>query len=166
METLAVAFFLCVAQEHQHVATPAIPLQPMAQQARQLTEALNYLGQPLTIQEQKRINDAISMPDEAAAVEALIKIFDSHVLVNVDISPESRVKIEQGEAKPDLVEEGARLFLVKVVNLARVTAALNVESPNSGNVYIRSNGQPDPAITLTPQGSKDRWADISLFQRP
>ena len=166
MKTLAVAFFLCIEQEHQHVAAPAIPLQPMAQQARQLTEALNYLGQPLTTAEQKRINDAIGMPDETAAVEALIKILDSHVLVNVDINPESRVKVEQGEAKPDLVEEGARLFLVKVSNLAHVTAPLNVVSPNGGDVFIRSNNQPDPAITLTPQASKDRWADISLVQQP
>src|ERR1700693_1810961 len=174
MRTLTAVFFLCMAaalrlgsQEHQHAAAPApVPLQPMAQQARQLPEALNYLGQPLTAPEQKRINDAIGTPDEAAAVEALEKIFDSHVLVNVDINPESRVKVEQGEAKPELVEEGARLFLVKVVNLAHVTAELNVESPDSGNVYIRSNGQPDPAIKLTPREAKDRWADISLFQRP
>src|ERR1700683_4027879 len=166
MKTLAVVFFLGMEQEHQHVATPAIPLQPMAQQARQLTEALNYLGQPLSIQEQKRINDAISMPDETGAVDALIKIFESHVLVNVDINPESRVKVEQGEAKPDLVEEGARLFLVKVANLAHVTAPLNVVSPNGGDVFIHSNNQPDPAITLTPEASKDRWADISLVQTP
>lgn len=174
MRTLTAAFFLCIvaavrlgSQEHQHGDKPApVPLQPMAQQARQLSEALNYLGQPLTVAEQKRVNDAIGIPNENAAVEALERIFDSHVLVNVDINPESRVKVEQGEAKADLVEEGARLFLVKIVNLAHVTAELNVVSPNSGNVFIRSNGQPDPAITLTPQESKDRWAEISLLQQP
>ncbi len=166
MRTLAAAFLLFF-QEHQHTAKPAaVPLQPMAQQARILAEALNYLGQPLTAAEQKGLNDAIGMTDEAAAVEALEKIFDSHVLVNVDINPESRVKVEQGEAKPDLVEDGARLFLVKVNNLAQVTAQLNVVSPNGGDVFIRSNGRPDPAITLTPQAAKDRWADISLVQTP
>jgi len=173
MRTLAPALFLCImvavrlsSQEHQHAAKPVVALQPMAQQARQLAEALNYLGQPLTSAEQKTVNDAIGMPDEAKAVEALQTVFDRHVLVRVDINPESRVKVEQGEAKADLVEEGARLFLVKVVNQAHVTAELNVVSPNSGNVYLRSNGQPDPAITLTPQESKDRWADISLVQQP
>ncbi len=162
MKFLAAALFICVAR----VTAAPIPLQPMAQQARQLAESLNYLGQPLTPSEQKRINDAIAMPDEAAAVESIEKVLDAHVLVNVDINPESRVKVEQGEAKPDLLEQGARLFLVKVANLGHVTAELNVVSPNSGNVYIRSNGQPDPAIRLTPQQAQDRWADISLFQRP
>ncbi|MGA3204562.1 MAG: hypothetical protein ABSF12_18880, partial [Bryobacteraceae bacterium] len=160
MQTLV--FFLCLAQEHQH----AVALQPMAQQARQLAEALNYLGQPLTAPEQKSVNDAIAMTDEAAAVEALERVFDRHVLVKVDINPESRVKVEQGDAKPELVEQGARLFLVKVANLANVTAQLNVVSPNAGDVFVRSNGQPDPAITLTPAESKDRWADISLVQQP
>lgn len=154
-------------QEHQHPATAApVALQPMAQQARQLTEALNYLGEPLTDAEQRRVNDAIGMPDEAAAVEALEAVFDSHVLVNIGINAEGRVKVEQGRSKPDLIEEGARLFLVKIVNDAHVTSELNVVSPNSGNVFIRSNGQPDPPITLTPQASKDRWADISLVQQP
>jgi hypothetical protein len=166
MRTFAALLLLCF-QEHQHPAVPSpLPLQPMAQQARLLTEALNYLGQPLTLAEQKRVNDAIGMPDEAAAVAALEKVFDSHALVIVDINPESRVKVEQGEAKPDLVEEGARLFLVKVNNLAHVTAPLNVVSPDGGEVFLRSNNQPDPAITLTPQASKDRWADISLIQTP
>ncbi|HKS97824.1 MAG TPA: CehA/McbA family metallohydrolase, partial [Terriglobia bacterium] len=91
---------------------------------------------------------------------------DRHALITVDINPESRVKVEQGAAKPELVEAGARLFLVKVVNHGNVTAALNVESPNSGKVYIQSTGNPKPAIQLTPKDSAERWADISLYQRP
>jgi hypothetical protein len=154
-------------QEHQHDAKPMlVPLQPMALQARQLSEALTYLGQPLSTSEQKRLNDAIAMADDAAAVDGIQKVLDSHVLANVDINPESRVKVEEGEAKPDLIQEGARLFLVKVVNLAHVTAPLNVVSPNSGDVFLRSNNQADPGITLTPQESKERWADISLVQQP
>src|SRR5438309_1626599 len=110
MRTLAPVFLLSIvgalrlgSQEHQHSTKPTqVALQPMAQQARQLTEALNYLGQPLSAQDQKHVNDAIGMPDEAAAVNALQQIFDSHVLVNVDINPESRVKVEQGAAKPEL----------------------------------------------------------------
>jgi hypothetical protein len=78
MRSLAVVFFLCIvtavrlgSQEHQHAAaTPPVPLQPMAQQARQLTEALSYPGQPLTAPEQKQVNDAIGTLDETAAVAA------------------------------------------------------------------------------------------------
>lgn len=145
---------------------PAIPLQPLAQQVRQLEDALNFLGQSLPAADQRRINEAIGNPDEAAAVAALQSILDPHVLLNVDINPESRVKVEQGAAKPDLVEGGTRLFLVKVTNSANVTAPLNVASPNSGKVYIQSNNSPSPAMKLNARESADRWADITLFQSP
>jgi hypothetical protein len=152
---------------HQH-GTPAapIPLQPLAQQVRQLEEAMNYLGQPFAAADLRRIHEAIANPDEAAAVHALESILDAHVLLNVDINPESRVKVEEGTAKPELTEAGTRLFLVKVVNNGHVRAPLVVESPNSGDVYVRSNGSPAPPVQLSPQESKERWANISLYQRP
>ena len=147
------------------IAAP-VPLQPLAQQVRQLQDALSYLGQPLTPAQDKEINAAIAKPDEAAAVASLEPVLDRLALVTVTINAESRVKVEQGAAKPELVEGGTRLFLVKIINDGNVTAALNVVSPSSGNVYIQSNGNPKPAITLTPRESAERWADISLYQRP
>jgi len=168
---LGILVVLCgaaAAQEaaHQHPAVPPIPLQPMAQQVRQLEDALNYLGQPLPAPDQRRINLAIGNPDEAAAVAQLESILDQYALVTVDINPESRVKVEQGAARPELVEAGTRLFLVKVINNGHVTAPLNVESPNSGNVYLKSTGNSAPPMQLTARDSADRWADISLSQRP
>jgi hypothetical protein len=167
---LSIAFILtgvAIAQEaaHQHAATPSVPLQPLAQQVRQLEDALNYLGQALPAADQRRINEAIGNADEAAAVAQLQAILDPYVLLSVDINPESRVKVEQGPAKPELVEAGTRLFLVKVANNAHVTAPLNVESPNSGPVYVRSSGNSAPPIEMTPRDSADRWADISLYQQ-
>lgn len=155
---------LATAQEHQH-PTP-IPLQPLAQQVRQLEDALNYVGEPLAPADHQRINKAIANPDQAKAVAELQVILDPYVLINVDINAESRVKVEQAAARPSLVEAGTRLFLVKILNGAHVTAQLNVESPNSGKVYIQSNGDSAPAMKLTKQESDDRWADISLYQRP
>ena len=169
---LGMMFLVCLAAAaqqaaHQHTpAPPPVALQPLAQQVRQLEEALNYLGQPLPPAARKQINDAIADPDQAAAVARLQSALDPYVLAGVDINPESRVKVEQGAARPDLVEAGTRLFLVKVVNNGHVTAPLAVQSPNSGAVYIRSTGNPAPPIQLTPRESAERWADISLFQQP
>jgi hypothetical protein len=166
-----VAAILCgiaAAQEttHQHSPAAPVPLQPLALQVRQLEEAMNYLGQPFQAAELRRIHEAIANPDEAVAVRQLESILDAHVLLNVDINPESRVKVEEGTARPELVEAGTRLFLVKVINNGRVRAPLVVQSPNSGDVYVRSNGNPAPPIQLSPQESKERWANISLYQRP
>ncbi len=154
------------AHQHEHGSTPSVPLQPLAQQVRQLEDALNYLGQPLPPAEHRKLNEAIGATAEASAVAAIEAVLDRYALITVDINPESRVKVEQGAAKPELVEAGARLFLVKILNHANITAELNVVSPNSGNVYLKSTGNAKPAIELTPRDSAERWADISLYQRP
>ncbi len=146
-------------------AQSAVPLQPLAQQVRQLAEALDYLGEPLTPIEVAGIDKAIANPDETAAVSELEAILDPHALALVDINAESRVKVEEGTATPTLAEDGTRLFLVKVTNRAGVTAELKVASPNSGDTFRMSNGDPKPAMELTPHDAADRWADISLYHQ-
>jgi hypothetical protein len=159
---LFVLSFVCLAAAAQQ----PVPLQPLAQQVRQLAEALDYLGEPLSATEIGAIDKAIANSDENSAVAAIEAVLDRHVLAIVDINAESRVKVEQGVADPSILEDGARLFLVKVNNRAGVTAELRVASPNSGDVFRQSNGDPKPAIELTPHDAADRWADISLYHQP
>jgi hypothetical protein len=146
--------------------TSSVPIQPFALHVRQIEETLEYLGQPLPTGDQKVINEAIGQSDPEKAVAQIQGVFEKYVLCSVDINAESRVKVEAGAAKPELVEGGTRLFLVKVNNQAHVTAPLVVESPSSGNVYIRSQGDPEPKMELNPQQAAERWADISLFNKP
>src|SRR6185295_12304790 len=94
---------------------------------------------------------------------ALQKILDRYVLATVHINPESRVKVEQGAARPDLVQGGTRLFLVKVINEAGVTTPVAVQSLNSGRVYIPTRGSPEPPKVLTDAHVRERWADISIY---
>lgn len=154
-----------LAQEPLATHAP-VPLQPLAQQVRRLETALNYLGQPLLAADQKEIDNAIADTDEIAAVKRLERTLDKYTLAVVEINPESRVKVEQGLAKPQLVEGGTRLFLVKVLNQASVTAPLRVTSPNSGDVYITSNGAPEPKLQLSPHDAQQKWASISLYDKP
>ena len=51
-------------------------------------------------------------------MEQIQRVLDHHCLAGVDINPESRVKVQQGPAKAELVEQGWRAFLVKVQNQA------------------------------------------------
>ena len=145
--------------------TPKVALQPLAQQVRQVQEALSFLGQPLAAADAQRINAAMGRRDEAAAVAELERVLDQYALAIVTINAESRVKVEVGPAKPELEQDGTRIFLVKVINGAGVTAKLQVQSENSGTVYIQSDHSPEPAMKLTPEETKQRWADISLYDK-
>jgi len=144
---------------------PRVALQPLAQQVRQMEEALSFLGQPLPAADAQRIRAALGQPDEAAAVAELGRVLDQYALAIVTINAESRVKVEVGPAKPELEQEGTRLFLVKVVNGAGVTAKLQVQSENSGAVYTPSDSSAEPAMKLTPEELRQRWADISLYDK-
>src|SRR5215467_8639769 len=158
------AFVGCAVGENME-QRPRVALQPLAQHVRQVQEALNFLGQPLLAADAQRINAAMGLSDEAAAVSELERVLDQYALVIVTINAESRVKVEVGAAKPELEQEGTRLFLVKVNNGAGVTAKLQVQSENSGAVYAGSNGSAEPAMKLTPEDEKQRWADISLYDK-
>jgi hypothetical protein len=142
-----------------------VALQPLAQQVRQVESALGYLGQPLTEQDQEAINRAIGEADEAAAIADLEQTLDKYTLAVVDINPESRVKVQPGAAKPELVEAGARIFLVKVLNHAGVTANLDAQSPNALPVLVQSDGSPEPARKVATEDVRDRWMDLELYDR-
>jgi hypothetical protein len=149
----------------QSASPPAVPLQPFADQVRQLESTLSFLGQPLSPASLGAINTAFVDTDPQTAVAQAADVLDSYAIAVVTINAEGRVSVQRGPAPADLVQDGTRLFLVKVVNLAGVTAHLAVESPNSGNVYIQSNGSPEPASKLSNAEVTQRWAEISLYDR-
>ncbi|MCB1019799.1 MAG: CehA/McbA family metallohydrolase [Bryobacterales bacterium] len=133
---------------------------------RRLEDALNYLGQPLPPETHAALNEAMALSNETAAVRRIQELLDPLVLAEIEINAESRVKVTQGVAKPELVEGGTRLFLVKVNNLAGVTAPLVVESPNSGPVYLQSHGEHAPKMELTMTDVKERWGSFAIFTKP
>jgi hypothetical protein len=154
-------------QTHQtgHNSETQIQLQPIANQVRQLESLLNFLGQPLSQVEQQGINSAIANPDPDKAVEQVESILDKHALIVVSINPESHVSVTRGDADANLIQNGTRLFLVKIVNEAGITGPLKVDSPNSGPVFKSvSDSASRPAVpSLSAADIRDRWADISLL---
>src|SRR5262245_30596214 len=153
------------AQEMPRGSQASIAMQPFAQHVRRLETAMRYLGQPFPAPDLMAINDAIGAADESDGVARAQQVLDKHVLVKVTINPESRVQVDAGAARPDLVQGGARLFLVTVVNQAGVTAPIAVKSPNTGNVYMTSRGSPEPQMVLTDEDVNERWADISIYDK-
>ena len=128
-----------------------VDLQPLHAQVARVTAALSYLGAPLSDAEIKELDAAPSLP-QAQAVEKIQTILDRHVLFGVNINPEMRVKVQAGEAKPELDELGWRVFLVKVANESGTTAKLAGSSPNAQRLF----NSPSNEVA-------GRWLDLSMF---
>jgi hypothetical protein len=144
-------------------AQTTVALQPFANHVRGLETTLEFLGQPLAADDQRAINNALGLADPNAAVAEIEKVLDNSALVEVTINAESRVGVKPGPAPPDLIQDGTRIFLVKIINQAGVTSFLKLQSPNSGPVYVRSSGNPAPTQSVKPQDVRERWADITLY---
>ena len=158
--------FLLVSTALQGIVTSSqtrVSLQPFAQQVRQVETTLAYLGQPLSGDDHEAINQAVADADEVAAVMRLEHTLDKYTLAIAEINPESRVKVELGAAKPELVEAGTRIFLVKVVNKAGVTARLVAESPNALPIFVQSDSSAEPPKKILPADARDRWMGLELY---
>src|SRR5260370_25066046 len=94
--------------------------QPLVAQINRLIEATDYLGSPFSTDDKHAIETAL----KESSAEKLQEILDRHCLFAVTINPEMRVKVTAGPAKPELVEQGRRHVLVKVINDSGTTAAL------------------------------------------
>jgi hypothetical protein len=124
-----------------------VELQPLEAQVQRVADALEMTGEPLPAAERADLG-------RAKTVQEIQKILDRHCLVGININPESRVKVQEGSAKAELMEQGWRSFLVKVQNEAGVTAVLAVDSPNAGK------------LAGTPEGQVGRrWLDLQMFNK-
>jgi hypothetical protein len=166
-----VAVILALAyQSRSGTETPAapetdIPLQPVALQISRLQNTMEFLGQPRPRQK-RQLADAVANDSESVAVSAIQMALDPFVLAVVDINAESWVKVQHGAARSEVVQNGSRFFLVEVNNRAHVTSRLTVISKNSGPVFVPSSGAAQVPVTLTGADVRDRWAEISIYNKP
>jgi hypothetical protein len=179
-DTLA-GFVLTVFASHGLVAA-TLPIennvewQPFAAQVNRLIEATDYLGSPFSADEKEAINTAMKDTDTKRAAESVQSILDRHCLFGVTINPEMRVKVAAGSANPELVEQGWRLFLVKVVNDSGTTAALQAVSPNAISVYSMDGGGPrntpsdqfyrKEGKAIPPTDASQTWLDLQTYDQP
>jgi hypothetical protein len=172
---LALFLVLLAPLSARHAPVENVELQPLAAHVGRLIQTLDYLGAPLVAEDRRALEGALRDSDSARAIAAFQRVLDKYCLLDVHINPESRVKVTQGPAKAQLVENGWRTFLVKVRNDAGVTTRLAVESPNALPVWAR--GAADfaaegftldavPKKKITEREILDRWLDLSSYDKP
>ena len=151
-QLIVLSFCLLAATAHAALTLVTnVDLQPLHAQVVHVQQALAYLGAPLSEDEIKQLDAAPVLP-AAKAVEQIQTVLDRHVLLSVSINPEMRVKVAAGEAKPELDEQGWRVFLVKVANESGTTAPLKAFSPNAERLF----NSPSNDVA-------NRWLDLAIF---
>ncbi|MBI5772364.1 MAG: CehA/McbA family metallohydrolase [Verrucomicrobia bacterium] len=148
-----------------------VDAQPFFAQVQRLIEATDYLGSPFSAADKAALQAAMK-PHDADAVRRAQEILDAHCLYSVNINPEMRVKVAAGPAKPELVEQGWRQFLVKVHNEAGTTAALLAVSPNALAVSDVRQAQTASDKFFSRQKKdfsdaaiRNRWLDLQTFDK-
>src|SRR4030095_6135671 len=141
--------------------------QPLEAQVKRVGEAAEFIGEPFTREQRQAIDAAIQEKDTAKLQAA----FDPRCLFGVHINAEMRVKVQQGPAKPELMEQGWRSFLVKVHNEAGTTTGLQAVSPNALTVWERDgrrDNSPSGALYRdqnSPAKPENLWLDLSMFDK-
>ncbi|HEY4206757.1 MAG TPA: CehA/McbA family metallohydrolase [Puia sp.] len=105
--------------------------QPLLAHTMHLKEALSFLGSSLSRTDADKITALQQSPLTPEISVQIQQILDAYCLAQVNINPESRVKVERGAAPAKLIQNGWVSYLVKVNNEAGITAMLQVESPNA-----------------------------------
>ena len=144
---------LCVAEELPII--DGVEFQPFAAQVARVLQALEVVGEPMPVADAKELQQLLEKgPASAKTVERMQQILDKYALAGVEINPESRVKVQQGQAPAALIEQGWRAFLIKVNNQAGITPVLAVDSRNAGPVP----NQPQGVVNM-------RWMDLQMFNK-
>ena len=132
-----------------------VPSQPLLSQVHRLSEALEVVGNPLDDPTLVRIAELKKLGADGKSAEvtrAVQELLDPHCLAVVEIAESGPPKVTRGSASADLLEQGWRTFLVKVINKHERTGRLFVESPNA---------RPLPSSPASEVAS--RWMQISSF---
>src|SRR3954469_3449511 len=145
----------------------AVDWQPFKAQVNRVLEALEYQGATLPANEMRTIRDALDKGSGEEGVDKLEALLDKHALIEVNINPESRVKVARGKAPAELAQGGWRAFLVKVVNEAGVTAELRAYSPQAKSVFEGGafRNASDRRFDKGPRNAEDLWLDLEMLNK-
>ena len=143
--------------------------QPFGANVERLLQALEILGHPLPAATQSQLAEAIRKRDE----NALQELLDSQVLFVVSINPELRVKVSRGPVAAALHQSGFTPVLVKVLNDAKVSQRLGIESSQAGAVYagaaegiLQRQQQMELNRNENKRNDPGRFLEVEMFAAP
>ena len=133
-------------------ASRPVEAQPLLAQIRRLEDALRLAGSPLSAETLGAIAAARDLGDDARTVEAVEAALAPLVVATVRIDADLGAHVSRGEISPELIEQGWRTFLVRVINEPGVELLLHASSPNARDLP----GAPASEVNA-------RWMDFAML---
>jgi len=123
--------------------------QPYFASVKRALEALEKLGAPIAPADAQQIA-ALASQNDSAAVSAAEKILERYTIANLSIGSESVAHVTQGGAPRTLIEQGWRIFLIRVANAVKNTNTLEVVTYGGANVWVdgATPGEMGPGASL------------------
>ncbi len=163
---LLIIWILALPIDAQFLPVYEVDRQPLSSATKRFVEALQFAGSPIDPEDANAIERILSAESTGDDIGLEIQaILDPYCVAGVMINPESRVTVESGPARKELVQQGWRTFLVKVNNEAGITPFLQAASPNAAPQYRRSTAAKSPSHDITMADVVDRWLDIAMLDR-
>ena len=130
-----------------------VDAQPLLASITRLIDALDYVGSPLPEEVVSELKQLSVLSDSREVTRRVQGLLDPLCLAGVSLKESGPPLVKPGMASRELLEQGWRTFLVKVVNNPGHTTRLLVESPNA---------QPLPHSPADQVSS--RWMQLSSFE--
>ena len=105
--------------------------QPLISAVSRLIEAMEYIGTPLPADVVSKLQLLNPGDDDKFVTQRIQELLDPLCLALVSVNDQGPPLTAKGKAKPELIEQGWRSFLIKVVNKPGRRGRLLIESPNA-----------------------------------
>ena len=131
----------------------AVEIQPLLASTQRLMDSMDYIGSPLSTQVTDELKKLRSTDHPKQLAGRIQKLLDPLCLAAVSLRRTGPPAVTRGKAAPELLEQGWRTFLIKVINRPGHTKRLEITSPNA---------QPLPHAPA--DQVKSRWMQLSSFE--
>ena len=138
-------------QASKSTAVDAVESQPMLASIRRLIDAMDYIGNPLPKETVNRLR-ALSGSDREITRQ-IQEILDPRCFAELSVKKDGVSDVRVINHEPELLEQGWRTFLVKVINKPGNTGRLLIRSPNA-----------EPIPHSLPAQVESRWMQLSTFE--
>ena len=130
-----------------------VEAQPLISATKRLVDAMESIGSPLPEPIAKGLAELSTLDESKTTTARVQELLDPLCLASVSVTQSGPPKVTLAQRKHELMEQGWRSFLIKVINTPQRKGRLRMESPNS-----------NPLPHAPADQIQSRWMQLSSYE--